>query len=79
MSLDIKKAQQAISVISQKLGKGNSEVAESIINIAVSGMFLETSKLLSRRGVDPRHFSLVAFGGAGPMLACHLTRDLGLA
>jgi N-methylhydantoinase A len=79
VSLDIKKAQQAISVISQKLGKGNSEVAESIINIAVSGMFLETSKLLSRRGVDPRHFSLVAFGGAGPMLACHLTRDLGLA
>ena len=79
VSLDINKAQQAISVISQRLGKGNSEVAESIINIAVSGMFLETSKLLSRRGVDPRHFSLVAFGGAGPMLACHLTRDLGLA
>jgi len=79
VSVDIKKAQQAVSAISQRLGKGNSEVAESIINIAVSGMFLETSKLLSRRGVDPRHFSLVAFGGAGPMLACHLTRDLGLA
>ena len=79
VNLDINKAQQAISSISQKLGKENLEVAENIINIAVSGMFLETSKLLSRRGVDPRQFSLVAFGGAGPMLACHLTRDLGLA
>ena len=79
VNLDINKAQKAVSSISQKLGKENFEVAESIINIAVSGMFLETSKLLSRRGVDPRQFSLVAFGGAGPMLACHLTRDLGLA
>ena len=79
VNLDINKAQQVISSISQKLGKENLEVAENIINIAVSGMFLETSKLLSRRGVDPRQFSLVAFGGAGPMLACHLTRDLGLA
>ena len=79
MNLDINKAQQVISSISKKLGKENLEVAENIINIAVSGMFLETSKLLSRRGVDPRQFSLVAFGGAGPMLACHLTRDLGLA
>ena len=79
VNLDINKAQQVISSISRKLGKENLEVAENIINIAVSGMFLETSKLLSRRGVDPRQFSLVAFGGAGPMLACHLTRDLGLA
>ena len=79
VNLDMNKAQQAISSISRKLGKENLEVAENIINIAVSGMFLETSKLLSRRGVDPRQFSLVAFGGAGPMLACHLTRDLGLA
>ena len=79
VNLDINKAQQVISSISKKLGKENLEVAENIINIAVSGMFLETSKLLSRRGVDPRQFSLVAFGGAGPMLACHLTRDLGLA
>jgi len=79
VSLDVNKAQTAISAISKRLGKRNPEVAESIINIAVSGMFLETSKLFSRRGVDPRQFSLVAFGGAGPMLACHLTRELGLA
>ena len=32
-------------------------------------MYLEISKLLSRQGLDPRDMSLIAFGGAGPMLA----------
>jgi len=33
---------------------------------------------LSRRGLDPRDFALLAFGGAGPMHAAHLARDLGV-
>jgi N-methylhydantoinase A len=41
-------------------------------------MFLEISKLFSRHGADPRHFALLPFGGAGPMTACLLARDLGL-
>jgi N-methylhydantoinase A len=39
-------------------------------------MYSEVSALVSRFGVDPREFSLIAFGGAGPMLACFLAREL---
>jgi N-methylhydantoinase A len=54
------------------------DAAEAIIKIAVSGMYLEVSKLVSRYGIDPREMSLVAFGGAGPMLACHVARELNM-
>ena len=79
VNLDLEKANASIRSLGDKLNLTDEEVAESIIKVAVSGMFLETSKLFSHRGVDPRRFSMVAFGGAGPMLACHLAKDLGLA
>ena len=79
VELKPKKARDALQPLADELGLSIEQVAESIIQIAVSGMFLETSKLLSRQGADPRSFSLVAFGGAGPMTACHLGRELGLA
>ena len=41
-------------------------------------MYSEVSGLISRFGVDPRAFSLLAFGGAGPMMACFLARELGM-
>jgi N-methylhydantoinase A len=52
--------------------------AEAIIKVSISGMFLEVSKLFSRQGADPRQFALLPFGGAGPMTACLLARDLGV-
>ena len=79
VELKPEKARDALQPLADELGLSIEQVAESIIQIAVSGMFLETSKLLSRQGADPRSFSLVAFGGAGPMTACHLGRELGLA
>ncbi len=34
--------------------------------------------ILAKRGLDPRDFTLLAFGGAGPMHACALARELGV-
>lgn len=34
--------------------------------------------ILAKRGLDPREFALLAFGGAGPMNACALARELGV-
>ncbi|MBM3596898.1 MAG: hydantoinase/oxoprolinase family protein [Alphaproteobacteria bacterium] len=78
VKLDLGAAKAAIGVIASKLGLGLEETAESIIKVACSGMYMEVSKLISRTGVDPRAFSLLAFGGAGPMLACFAARDLGM-
>ena len=54
------------------------ETAEAIVCIAVSGMYLEVSKLVSSYGIDPRDNALLAFGGAGPMTACFLAEELGI-
>lgn len=79
VTLDRPAAETAVGVLAEPLGLSVQETAESIIQIAVSGMYLEISKLLSRHGADPRGFSLLAFGGAGPMTACLLAAELGVA
>lgn len=72
------KARAAIGEIARRIGQDLLATAEAIIKIAVSAMYLEVSKLVSRYGVDAREYVLEAFGGAGPMLACLLARELGL-
>jgi N-methylhydantoinase A len=78
VQLDLDRARQAVGEIAARLKMGVEETAEAIIKVSVSGMFLEISKLFSRHGADPRHFALLPFGGAGPMTACLLARDLSL-
>jgi N-methylhydantoinase A len=78
VQLDVESARGAVAKIAQTLGLGTQQAAEAIIKVAVSGMYLEISKLLSRYGIDPREFTLQAFGGAGPMLSCFVARELGM-
>ena len=46
--------------------------------VSISSMFAEVNKLVARYGVDPGDFTLVPFGGAGPMMGCLLARELGM-
>ncbi|WP_246602237.1 hydantoinase/oxoprolinase family protein [Falsiroseomonas tokyonensis] len=71
-------AAQAVDEVAQALGRGRQETAEAIVQVAVSGMYREVSKLAARQGVDPRDFCLMPFGGAGPMLGALLARELGM-
>lgn len=64
--------------ISDPLGITVDEGALGIIRIANSNM-LNALKLVSvRKGYDPREFTLVAFGGGGPMHAAALASELGI-
>ena len=78
VDIDRDLARTAVGEIAAQLGLGLEETAEAIIKVAVSGMYLEVSKLVSRYGIDPREFTLQAFGGAGPMLSCFVARELGM-
>ena len=78
VTVDRDKARAVIGALGEQLGRSVEETAEAIIRIAVSGMYAEVSALVSRFGVDLREFACLAFGGAGPMLACFLARDLGI-
>jgi N-methylhydantoinase A len=76
MRLDL--AAAAMAELAAPLGRAPEQVAETIIDIAVSEMFMEVNKLVARYGVDLREFTLMPFGGAGPMLGCFLARELGI-
>ena len=78
IQVDVAKADAVVGKLASRLDSSLHETAESIIRIAVSGMFADVSGLVSRFGIDPREFYLLAFGGAGPMMACFLARELNI-
>ncbi|MET1416606.1 hydantoinase/oxoprolinase family protein [Roseibium sp. HPY-6] len=79
VSVDHKAARAAIEPLAAQLQVSVEEVAASIVEIATSAMYAETQGLVSRFGIDLRGYHLIAFGGAGPMLACYLARELDVA
>ncbi|MCP5151283.1 MAG: hydantoinase/oxoprolinase family protein [Ectothiorhodospiraceae bacterium] len=79
ITIDVERARQALRTVADPIGRTVEETAQAIIDIAVSGMYMEVSKLVSHYGMDPRDFAMQAFGGAGPMMACFLARELGMA
>ena len=78
VEIDTARAEATIDTVAGKVGLSREDTAEAIIRVAVSGMYLEVSKLVSRHGIDPRDLDLIAFGGAGPMMASFLARELGM-
>jgi N-methylhydantoinase A len=69
-------AGEAARRLGDKLGMGPEMVAASVVRIADS-LVSQILRIVSvERGYDPRRFTLVAFGGAGPMHACSLAEGL---
>jgi len=71
-------ARVALSRVAKELDMGIEEVSASIVRIANSIMSKILHIVSVERGFDPRRFTLVAFGGAGPMHACALAEALGV-
>lgn len=64
--------------IGEPLGMTAEEAAMSILRVAEANM-LNALKLISvRRGYDPRDFTMVAFGGGGPMHCAYLAKELNI-
>jgi len=78
MRLDRSLAEAAIARFAGRLGMTPDEAAESVVRVAVSNMYAEFTKILSRAAVDPRDFALVAFGGAGPVVGALVAREVGI-
>ncbi len=79
LAIDREPARAAVSRLAEALRRPLAETAQAIIDIAVSELFVEVEKLASRAGVDPSEFTLLPFGGGGPMLGVFLARELGMA
>jgi N-methylhydantoinase A len=80
MALDADAAWKAVeSKIAQPLGMGVPEAAEGIARIIDVKMEEAIKAISTMRGHDLRDFMLLAFGGAGPVHAGRIARDLGMA
>jgi len=78
MRLDRKLAQEAVGRIAQPLGLSLEQAARGILAIANNNMVGAIRVVSVERGHDPRDFTLVPFGGAGPLHGCALAELLGM-
>ncbi|MDE0944818.1 MAG: hydantoinase/oxoprolinase family protein [Alphaproteobacteria bacterium] len=67
MNLDIKAAEDAVGKISHATGLDLHQAAQGILDIVNENMFGALRLVSVQKGLDPRDFALVAFGGAGPL------------
>ncbi len=83
MTLDTAAAKTALEAIADRLGMDGDNravaAAEAAVRVASAKMGTEIMKLLATAGVDPREFSLVAYGGAGPTHASLLAEEAQLS
>ena len=77
MSLDVEGARAAVSAIGEKMGLSAESAAEGILHIANEVMLGALRLITVQRGLDPREFGMVAFGGAGPLHANAIATLLG--
>ncbi|HTZ64385.1 MAG TPA: hydantoinase/oxoprolinase family protein [Solirubrobacteraceae bacterium] len=77
--LDREAAERAVAGLARELGLAIGECAAGIVRVAEAEMLRALRRITVERGVDPRRFTLMAFGGAGPLHCCALAQELGIA
>ena len=79
MSLDEAAAVRGVTEkLAEPLGMSTGRAAASVFDVLLARTVGAIREITVERGLDPREFSLVAFGGAGPMLAPLLAREMEL-
>jgi N-methylhydantoinase A len=76
--LDATAAERAIAELGRSLGLDSLETAAGILRVANQEMVRALRVVTVERGVDPRGFALLPFGGAGPMHAAAVAAELGI-
>jgi len=78
MALDVAAGEQVVDALAGDLGLDRHTAAEGVLRLANASMAQTIRSITVERGHDPRTFSLVAFGGAGPLHAAELADMLGI-
>lgn len=78
MPIRRERAEQAVAALAETLGLTVTETALGIVQVA-SAVIVKAIRTISiERGHDPGDFTLFAFGGAGPLHATDVARDIGI-
>ena len=78
--IDAGRARASVAALAARLQRplGVEALAEGIVTIAVARMTSAIREISIQRGHDPRDFTLIAFGGAGPMHALAMAEEIGI-
>jgi N-methylhydantoinase A len=79
VDLDVAAAAAAVERLGSQLGLETLETAAGIVRVANQEMIRALRVVTVDRGIDPRDFALMPFGGAGPMHAAALADELGMS
>jgi N-methylhydantoinase A len=79
LKLDVDAARDAIDRdVASPLKMSVSEAAAGIVSVASAAMANSIRAVTTERGLDPRDFTLIAYGGLGPIHAVDVARELGI-
>lgn len=78
MALDRRLADATIGGLGMSLNLDPVQTASGILSVVNSTMVRAIRVVSVERGYDPREFDLLPFGGAGPLHACDLAREMGI-
>jgi N-methylhydantoinase A len=78
MRLDVEASHQAMGPLAENLGMSQEETAAGIVRVANEHMARALRVISVQRGVDPRRYTLISFGGAGGLHVCALADALGM-
>jgi N-methylhydantoinase A len=78
MTLDVEAARAALAELGGRMGVSAEAAAAGIIQVANASIDRAVRRVSVARGYDPRDFTLVAFGGAGPLHACEVAERLDI-
>ncbi|GEP54453.1 hydantoinase/oxoprolinase family protein [Reyranella soli] len=76
--LDRAAAAAAVGRLGSEIGLSAEQMAEGILRIAVVSMAAAIKEVSVLRGIDPRDFTLLSYGGAGPLQAAAIADELGM-
>ena len=78
MALDREAAEAAMAQLAEQLGLSATEAADGILRIAVTSMSYAVKAVTMERGLDAGRFTMVVYGGAGPLHASAIAREIGI-
>jgi N-methylhydantoinase A len=78
VELDREAAEHAVAGLARTLGLPTLACAEGIVRVAETEMLRALRVMTVQRGLDPRRFALMPFGGAGPLHAAAMAAELGI-
>jgi len=79
LTLDVGAAERAVGAIGRRLGVDTITAAAGIHRVINARMADQIRLVTIKRGYDPRQFSLVVLGGAGPVHGAALAAEMGMA